>query len=262
MPLYTPSFPSVKSTPMKAHKKNQEMKVYGQRAVEVLFQKRPEDIIRAYVTNDSLFNFKKLVKYCADNKLAYHVVEEAELESVTRATHHEGIALVVRNKKLPTLKELFQSPGRALILGLEHVENPHNLGAILRTAAHFGVTGIIYEAKVPVAQTASAYRTAEGGAEAVPALMVQEWKETFDLAKLNGFKSFSTSSHEGDSLFQTTFPEKTLLFVGAEARGLSQKLTKAMGGKILIPGSGEVESLNVSNATSSLLTEWYRQGLK
>lgn len=245
---------------MKQGKKSQEMKVYGRRAAEVLFKNRPEDIIRAYVNQDTLFYTKPIIKYCADKKLAYHVVSNEELDSITKATHHEGICLLVKTKKSPNLKELMSTPGRALILALEEVENPHNLGAILRSCAHFGVTGIIYLAKVPVAQTAAAYRTAEGGAETCPAVQIQDWNETFELIKKNKFTSYSTSSHEGKSLFVTNFSEKSILFLGAEAEGLSEKIMKLTKDKIIIPGTGHVESLNVSNAAVSILTEWYRQG--
>jgi TrmH RNA methyltransferase len=247
---------------MKHTKKNQEMKVYGRHASLKVFEKRPEDIIRAYVTREGVFEFRDLMKYLADNKLAYHIVEKEEIDSVTRATHHENICLVIKTKPLPEVKDMLSGQGRSLILCLEEVENPHNLGAIMRSAAHFGVTGIFYEAKVPVALTGSAVRTAEGGAESVPALHLANWNDVLDLAKRNGFKTFATSSHDGGSLFQTEFPEKTLLFLGAEGVGLSDKLLKKMNQLVSIPGTGEVESLNVSNATTAMLTEWYRQGLK
>jgi RNA methyltransferase, TrmH family len=246
---------------MKHTKKNQEMKVYGRHACMALFQSRPEDIIRAYITNDGIFDFKHLIRYCVENKLAYHVVEKEELDSVTRATHHENIALVVKTRKLPTVKELLTQEGRSLILALEEVENPHNLGAIMRTAAHYGVCGILYEAKVPVALTAAAHRTAEGGAETVPALHLDGWGEVFDCSKQLGYKLLGTSGHEGESLFKTEFPEKTIIFLGAEGEGLSGRILKKMHGLISVPGTGAVDSLNVSNATSAVLTEWYRQGI-
>jgi len=246
---------------MKQTKKNMEMKVYGRHASLKIFEKRPQDIIRAYVTRDGLFEFKALVKYLADHNLAYHVVEKEEIDSVTKAIHHENICIVVKTKKLPELKDLMTQKGRSLILCLEEVENPHNLGAILRSAAHFGVTGIIYEAKVPVANSAAAVRTAEGGAETVPALHIENWNPVFEIAKKEKFKTFATSSHGGDSLFKIQFPEKTLVFLGAEREGLSDRLLKKMDQLVQIPGTGEVESLNVSNATTSLLTEWFRQSL-
>lgn len=246
-----------KTTPLK---KNLESKVYGRHACLKIFEKRPEDIIRAYVTRDGVFEFKALMKYLADNQLAYHVVEKEEIDSVTRATHHENICLVVKNKKLPELKELLESEDRSLILCLEEVENPHNLGAIMRSAAHFGVTAILYQAQVPVASSAAAVRTAEGGAETVPALQISDWSHILDLGRRAGFESFATSSHRGTNLFAIEFPQKSFLFLGAEREGLSSSLVKKMNQLISIPGTGEVESLNVSNATTAILTEWFRQG--
>ena len=245
---------------MKQTKKNLETRVYGRHACLKIFEKRPEDIIRAYVTRDGVFEFKALVKYLADQKLAYHVVEKEEIDSITRATHHENICLIIKNKKLPELKDLFTQPNRSLILCLEEVENPHNLGAIMRSAAHFGVTAILYQAKVPVANSAAAIRTAEGGAETVPALQVTDWSFVLDQGARAEFQTFATSSHSGQSLYHTTFPKKTLLFLGAERQGLSDKLKKKMQHFVSIPGTGEVESLNVSNATAAILSEWFRQG--
>lgn len=238
------------------------MKVYGRHAALKVFEKRPDDVIRAYITKEGIFEFRELIKYLADKKLAYHVVEKEELDTITKATHHENICLVVKTRQTPTLRELMGGEGRKLILCLEEVENPHNLGAILRSCAHFGVSGVVYEAKVPVAQSASAMRTAEGGAESVPALHVENWNEVFELAKREKFQIFSTSSHGGKSLFDLKFSENTLLFFGAEGPGLSKKLLAKASELIEIPGTGEVESLNVSNAVVSILTEWYRQALK
>lgn len=246
---------------MKNAKKNQEMKVYGRHACLTLFAKRPEDVIRVYTTQEGVFEFKQIIRHCVDHKLAYHLVTPEEIEAVTKAVHHEGIALIVKTRKMPSLSEVLEGPGRKLIIALEEVENPHNLGAIMRTAAHFGVSAILYEAKVPVASSASAIRTAEGGAETVPALHLDKWGDVFDKAKKLGYQFFATSSHEGDSLYKTKFPEKTILFLGAEREGLSPTMMKKMTGLVSIPGTGEVESLNVSTATAALLTEWYRQGL-
>jgi RNA methyltransferase, TrmH family len=247
---------------MKAGKKNHEMKVYGRNAVRALFEQRPRDIIRVYLTQEDLRSWKDLTKFCVDHKLAYHVVEREELDTIARATHHEGVVILVKQKPKPQLEELLKAKGRALILALEEVENPHNLGAIMRSAAHFGVQAILYQAKVPVAQTSAAFRTAEGGAEAMATLQVEDWKPVLELARARGFHTFATSGHQGQSLFATSFPEKTILFLGAEGEGLSKALGQRLDAYLSIPGSGAVESLNVSNATVAILTEWYRQGLE
>jgi RNA methyltransferase, TrmH family len=244
---------------MRVTKKNQEMKVYGQHAVLALFKKRPQDVIRAYVTQDGIFKFRDLIRYLVDQRLTYHVVESEELDKLARGTHHEGLMVVAKTRKSPTLRELLSDPSPGLIVALEAVENPHNLGAIMRSCAHFGVKALLYEAKVPVAQSAAALRTAEGGAESVHTLHLDNWAEVFELAQKNNFELLATSSHQGQGLFDFKFPPKTILFMGAEGPGLSPKMLKKIQHSLTIPGTQEVESLNVSTATAVILTEWYRQ---
>lgn len=242
---------------MKPGKKNHEMKVYGRHAAHSLHKERPEGIIRAYVTQETLFEFKPIIRHCVDNKLAYHVVTTEELDDIAKSTHHEGVVLLVKNKPLPELKDLFAQKG--IILALDGVENPHNLGAILRTCAHFGVKGLIYKAKVPVALTGAAYRTSEGGAEIIDSLHIQDWTPILNEAKARGFEIFATSSHEGDSVYGTKFSNASLVFMGAEGEGLSGELMKKISRHLQIPGTHSVESLNVASATAVILSEWYRQ---
>jgi len=247
---------------MKKIKKNEEMKVYGKHACLKIFEQRPQTIVRAYITQESLFEFKAILKYCSDQKLAYHIVTKDELNAISKATHHENIILIVKTPPKITIEEMLKSAGRNIILALEEVENPHNLGAILRTAAHFGVHGVCYQAKVPVAQSGAAMRTSEGGSEFVQTLHLEEWDAFLKTAKQLNYQIFATSGHEGESLFEVKFPEKTIIFLGAEGEGLSKKILKKIQHVLKIPGTGNVESLNVSNANTAILTEWYRQGLK
>ena len=144
---------------MKHKKKNQETKLYGRHACLTFFKHRPDDLIRLYITQEGVFDFRPLVRHCVDNKLAYHIVSAEELETIAKTTHHEGIALVCKKRIQPELSEVLKDKG--MIVALEGVENPHNLGAIMRSCAHFGVKAIVYEAKVPVALSAAAQRTAE-----------------------------------------------------------------------------------------------------
>ncbi len=244
---------------MNKKRKNEEMRIYGKNACLVAFKSRPQDLIKVYLTEKNLFEFKHILKFCSDKKLAYHIVSSEEMESISKATHHEDVCMIFKQKIIPELEKIFSSTKLGLILALEEVENPHNLGAIMRTAAHFGVKTIIYKAKVPVAQTASAYRTAEGGAEALDAIQIESWDEVFRLSKKYKFELCATSGAEGESLFEFQFPDRIILFLGAEGRGISSQLLKKLDKKLTIPGTGLVESLNVSNANTSILTEWFRQ---
>src|SRR5690606_4500011 len=174
---------------MKHKKKNQETKLYGRHACLSFFKHRPDDLIRLYITQEGVFDFRTLVRHCVDNKLAYHIVSAEELETIAKTTHHEGIALVCKKRVQPALSEVLKENG--LIVALEGVENPHNLGAIMRSCAHFGVKAIVYEAKVPVALSAAAQRTAEGGAEGPYTYHVDNWNEFFELVQNNKFDVFA-----------------------------------------------------------------------
>ncbi|MFY7993835.1 MAG: TrmH family RNA methyltransferase [Bacteriovoracaceae bacterium] len=237
-----------------------EQKIYGMSAVMATFKARPQDIIKVFLTEKRLKDAKSLLKHCADQRKAYKIVTEKELEDITKATHHEGIALTILEKATKSVEEILKAtkaPG--LVIALEGVENPHNLGAILRIAAHFGASGILVKGEGKQISSAAAYRTAEGGAEYVDVAFVENWKSVFTLAQKYKFKTVATSSHLGESLYEFQYPDRTLLFMGAEGPGLEKDLISNTQLHVQIPGTKNVESLNVATATSTLLGEWFRQ---
>ncbi len=237
-----------------------EQKIYGFSAVMATFKARPQDIIKVYLTEKRVKDAKNLLKHCADQKKAYKIVTEKELEDITKATHHEGISLLINERPTKTVEEIFKAtkaPG--LVIALEGVENPHNLGAILRIAAHFGANGIIVKGEGKQISSAAAYRTAEGGAEYVDVAFVETWKTVLTTAQKYKFKTVATSSHLGESLYTFQYPDRTLLFMGAEGPGLEKDLISNAQLHVQIPGTKNVESLNVATATSTLLGEWFRQ---
>jgi TrmH RNA methyltransferase len=243
-----------------------ETKIYGENACLALFKKRPQDIIQFFLTKEKLKTYSHITKYCAQNKKAYHIVTRAELEQMTKATHHEDVCMLIRKEakvsKETLEKYLLTKPVTSIMLALENVSNPHNIGAILRSAAHFGVNGLI----IPdgkVASTAAAVRTSEGGAEYVDIYEAPDFNKTIALLKKNGFQIITTSSHAKKSLYDLKWEKKVVIVFGEEAEGLS-KGTLLLGDTIKIPGTDNVESLNVSVASAVILSDYYQksQGTK
>lgn len=239
-----------------------EMKITGINACLMTYEKRPTDIIRAYVAEDNLKHFSKLLKYCAQNKRAYRIVPHEELNKITESTHHEGICLLV--KKIPLLKDTdFLANSKndkrvSCIVALENVENPHNIGAILRVCANFGAQALLLE-NAKQAQSTAAYRTAEGGAEWVPILETQNLVNALSHFKKHGWRIVATSSHVKHSLYEEKFSHKTLILLGSETQGLSREALLASESQVYIPSTGHVESLNVACATSVILNEFCRK---
>ncbi len=136
--------------------------------------------------------------------------------------------------------------------------NPHNLGAIMRSCAHFGVKGVVVQ-DAGVLESGAAIRTAEGGAEHVEPITGDSFIDTLDQFRKAGYAIVSTSSHNGTPLFKAELPKKMVLVLGQERDGLSDAAISSSDLSVAIDGTGNVESLNVSVATGVLLAEWWRQ---
>ncbi|RMG93503.1 MAG: rRNA methyltransferase, partial [Candidatus Dadabacteria bacterium] len=117
--------------------------MYGRSACRALADRRPDDVIRAFLAEDRIGEFGPLLRHLARRRVPYRVVGPEELERVSGSRHHEGICLVAKLPRAPTPEELAAEPGPARVLALAGVSNPHNLGAIVRTAAQFGARCVL-----------------------------------------------------------------------------------------------------------------------
>ena len=237
-----------------------ELRLYGLNAVRALYERRPQAIRKLYLSPARIPQLQPLLKWCVANRVGYRVVDETDLQKLAASSHHEGVvAEVLREEPQPLSSWLRELPaGRQCALWLDGVGNPHNLGAILRSAAHFGVAAILLPKHATLALSGAAARVAEGGAEAVP--LVRLGREDNSIAQLRaaGFALAATVVRGGDDLFAATLPSRLVYVLGAEGAGMSQDLAAACELRLSIPGSGAVESLNVAAATAVLLAAWAR----
>lgn len=237
--------------------------MYGLHACMALFTKRPQDIIRVYCDDTHLKTLGPLLKWCASQKKAYHVVSEQEMERVTQSIHHEGVCILALEQAAPTFQELLEKlkskNGSVCLIYLDDVQNPHNLGSILRVCAHFGAAYILGDNNKLPRLSASSYRIAKGGAEQVQVIALQHPKRAIHQLKEAGFALVASSSHQGESLYRYTFPARTLLAFGSEGTGLSPAILGEADATLQIPGSGNVESLNVAIAAALCIGEYWRQ---
>lgn len=241
-----------------------ERKYYGVSACQELWQQRPDDVIRVYIIERRLAEFKDLLKWCATKKKAYHIVSVEELTKVSQTNHHEGICILAKRKEAlsfesDVLPELLRTPPPSTLLFLDGVENPHNLGSIMRVAAHFEVSCIFGgKGKLPALSGAAA-RVSAGAAEKVRLAESESPLATLRRLKDEGFALLGTSSHNGTPLFQHTFSPKSVLLIGAEGDGLAPEIERLANTMLTIPGTGAIESLNVATATAVMLGERWRQ---
>lgn len=238
-----------------------EQRLYGVNACLASFAKRPEALRKVYLLEARIPHFKAVLAHCVKNKLGYRVVEEQDLAKLTGSVHHEGVCFDV----LPAVEEnlshwLQHLPaGPCVAIWLDGVGNPHNLGAILRSAAHFGVAAVLLPKDDGLGLSGAAARVAEGGAEQVAIVRLGRSDNSVAQLKSAGFQLAATLVRGGQSLYKTKLPSRLVLVMGAEQIGVDKELSAITNLQIGIPGTGHVESLNVSAATAVLLSEWQRQ---
>ena len=241
-------------------RRDAELRLYGFNAVRAVFAKRPQAIRKLYLAEARIPQLQPLLKWCVANRVGYRVVDEGDLQKLAASAHHEGVvAEVLREEPAPLTAWLRGLPeGPHCALWLDGVGNPHNLGAILRSAAHFGACAVLLPKHSTLALSGAAARVAEGGAEAVP--FVRLGREDNAIAQLHGagFSLAATVVRDGGDLFAATLPQRLVYVLGAEGEGMSPELAVACDLKLSIPGSGAVESLNVASATAVLLAQWAR----
>jgi TrmH RNA methyltransferase len=239
-------------------KQGRELRLYGFNAVGAVFQQRPEAIRKVYLAEARIPQLQPLLKWCAAQRVGYRVVEEDDLRKLAASSHHEGVvADVLRAEPQSLTQWLRELPGGPqCALWLDGVGNPHNLGAILRAAAHFGVAAVLLPKASTLALSGAAARVAEGGAEALP--FVRMGREDNAMAQLRGagFALAATVVRGGADLFATALPQRLVYVLGAEGEGMDAGLAAACDLRLSIPGSGAVESLNVAAATAVLLAQW------
>lgn len=273
-PKRPPVTPVAKAEPKRSHEANRgkgspdEVKLCGLNACMKLYQTRAEDIIRVYVVESRLEDCADLIKSCARRRKAYHVVTAADMDKISGSTHHEGVCILAK-RRAPTTWDQFltwleENPDSPMIsLIIEDVENPHNLGAMMRSAAHFGCKYLILANEKAYKPPAALLRTAEGGGEVVELICAPQISVISAELKHRNVSVLGTAMQGRIKLYEDgasgQIPPRTSVILGNEARGLTPEARKASAGLISIPGTGAVESLNVSVAAALILGEYCRQ---
>ena len=185
------------------------------------------------------------------------------LDQLTKGANHQGVCLRLGAFDYADLADLFEKATKDRELGclvaLDGVQDPHNLGSIIRSAAAFGVQGIILPDRRAASVTATVFKTSAGAAGRVPIAQVKNLRQTFELAKEQGFWVVGTVVEGGVGLSEIDFCRPTLLVIGSEDKGLRDLSAKTCDSLATIDLAGGMESLNASVAAALCFYELSRQ---
>lgn len=246
--------------------------VYGRRACLSIGESRADDLKRVFYEEGAPSrDLAPLLQVCAQRRRPYRAVSTEELFKISGSHHHEGVVAVVEPLIAPPfadyLEGAFSKPGAQKVLkngripiwiALDRVENDHNHGAIARSLAWFGAEGLVWEGR-RAQLSAAALRIAQGGAEKISLLTVQALGEAIDLFKSRGVLILGADQYAERSAFERPAElgasSGICWVMGSEQFGLSAKIKKRCDALVSIPGSGQVESLNVSVSAGLLMAQ-------
>ncbi|GAA3386614.1 23S rRNA (guanosine(2251)-2'-O)-methyltransferase RlmB [Cryptosporangium minutisporangium] len=238
---------------------------------ELLVGRNPVvEALRAEIPASALFlalgvdideRINEAVQTAGDRGLSIIEVSRTELDRMTGGVLHQGIGLKVPPYAYADLPEVLASvSGTPLLVALDGVTDPRNLGAVVRSAAAFGAHGVILPERRAAGMTATAWRTSAGAAARVPVARVTNLTRTLRSLQDEGFTVLGLDADgevTSDDLEVGTDP--VVIVVGSEGRGLSRLVGEACDQRVSIPMTADTESLNASVAAAVLLAEVARQ---
>ena len=177
--------------------------------------------------------------------------------SVVPSETPQGVAALVQVRSL-RLEEILESPVPGPLLVVAGVQDPGNLGTILRSAEAFGARGVLLAEGTVSAYNSKAVRASAGSVFRMMSARV-EASDAITQLRARAFRLLATSSHKGTNLADADLADNAAIFIGNEGAGLDKKLLSQMHGLIMIPHSPRVESLNAGIAASIILYEAFRQ---
>lgn len=241
-----------------------EKYIYGIHAVEAALTKSPKNIMQIFLQeNRHDKRMQKILSLLKKSNIALHFVSAHELENLIGEKRHQGVVAQIQELKKYTenyLDELLSDLAEPVfLLILDGVQDPHNLGACLRTADAAGVHAVIAPKDRSVGLTPTVYKVASGAAETTPFIQVTNLARTMRKLKDRGIWLMGAAGEARESLFTADLSGSVAIVMGAEGKGM-RRLTKEHCDQLLhIPMSGSVSSLNVSVATGIFLFEVVRQ---
>lgn len=229
------------------------MYVYGKNVVTEIL-KKGDKIEKIYLSQ----NFKDTFIESAIQKqnICTEYLEKRQLDKLANG-NHQGIIGVVPDYQYYELDDLLQNENSFLIL-LDHLEDPHNLGAIIRTAEAAGVDGIVIPKNRSVSINATVMKTSAGAINNIKVALVTNLNKTIDHLKKKGFWIIGTDM-EGTDFEQIDYRDKIAIVIGNEGTGMSHLVKEKCDFVASIPMYGKINSLNASVATGIIIYEAVKQ---
>ena len=210
------------------------------------------------------FADQKILSLIKNNKIPVSMVSPNEMDKMSNNGVHQGIAAELKPYQTVSLEEIIykaKNKEKKIIVMLDGIEDPHNLGAILRSADVFEASGIILPKHNSVSLNATVAKTSAGAINYVPVAVVNNLNQAIQKLKDEGYWIVSTDGSAKISYSSITYDFPVVVVIGSEGKGVSSLVLKNSDYIVKIPQFGHVNSLNASVAAGILLAEVHKSNI-
>jgi len=228
--------------------------IYGRNAVKEAI--KAQRVLKVFISN--AFHEQAITKLLRENVIPQVVRSNNELNELAQGGVHQGIVAVIKPYEFTPLDVILNNcdkVNRPILVLLDGVVDPHNLGAILRCCDIFGVNGVLIGKHDQVGLNSTVAKTSAGAINYVPVAQVGNLNQTLDLLKKRGFWVVAADGNCDKSYLDLDYDFPTVLVIGNEGDGISPLLLKNSDFVVKIPMYGKVNSLNASVAAGIFLAK-------
>jgi len=200
---------------------------------------------------------QEIIDKAHERSIAVRFEPREALDRASNSAAHQGVVAFGAAQQYAELNEVL--PGAQLLVVLDGVEDPHNLGAIVRSAHAAGADGVIVPDRRAAGLTETVAKAAAGALEHLPVVRIGNVNQTLADLKSRGFWIYGLDDQARELYHDVQYATPTVLVLGGEGHGLHQLVKKNCDALVRIPMAGAISSLNVSVAAGIALFEWRRQ---
>jgi 23S rRNA (guanosine2251-2'-O)-methyltransferase len=241
--------------------------VFGVRPVEELCRARPREVSVVYLAEGTRSpETERVVQVAKERGVSVEIRPRRLIAELAKDGVHQGLVAITGRFRYASLEDLLNAARLAgeapLLVLLDSITDPHNLGAIVRSAEVLGAHGVVIPSRNSASVTPGAVKASAGATERVPIAEVGNLLKSIDTLREAGVRVLGAGAGEGERLAALDLTAATALVVGAEGRGMREAVARRCDGLFHIPQRGVVSSLNASVAAAVALYEAARQRFK
>ena len=259
---YDPEFSDKKRTNSEYSEDIDECVVSGRNAVRELLESG-RDIEKIYIQSGQREgSVNQLIGICSDRRIQIVEVDKRKLDQLSYGQRHQGIVAIAAERNYSSVDEILSYANergeKPFIILLDGVEDPHNLGAIIRSAECVGAHGVIIPKRRAVGLTSTVAKASAGAVEHMRVAKVTNLGQTIDILKEHGLWIYGADMG-GNDYYQVDMTGSSCLVLGSEGFGISRLVKEKCDFIVSIPMCGKVNSMNVSCAAAIVMADIGRQ---